>query len=666
MRTRTGSFLLLLTLLSTSALFAQRTILDSLVHEYKLLKDRKNYQADTTEVNLLIQIAKYGIASDSTLTKRSIARADSLSHLLNYKAGRAAVLIEKGRVASMNGSQSYEEALKHSKEAEELAYEAGRMDLVFYAINNQAAVAFRDQDYEMAYNYFQSGIDKSQAPENSTYLSHYQMNIGVIFTLLENHEYANIYLDKAIKTHRSQPGNDGIFPYAYTEHCIIANLAYTNWKLGKLEDAKLYSKEALFYFLNEKDELWVSFVHSTLAESLMEQDSIDKAQKYYRKNLKLIDYMNGRPDRIGLTYLGLGKIFIAKSQIDSAFYTTRKAHSIFKEKNLKMELTLSSAQMAKLFSLQQQMDSAFFYQELSEQRNEQAQQRLIKANLTLKESERKTEIQAESESEKKYQQQLMNGLAIIAIIVVLVVLFFTRSRMKREEETKHQLEELNSLKDQVFKFISQDLTVPMNTLSEVAELSESKGLEALQDIVPSVKVNLDHSGYVLTNFHYWTQAQKKRCSVNPAPINVLDAYKKAEEKLLFFGEQKELDIEVEIDPKSTLQFDPLQFDQVLQNLLCNAVRFIPEKGKVFIKGHEKEGAFELHFSNKNSTFSQDEFNKAVDLTTLYRTPSNEGTLGTGIGLSVSYWLAQYNQGELFFHRQEDELVTVVIKAPLTA
>lgn len=304
MRKRTGFFLLLLALLSTSVLFAQRTILDSLVQEYKLLKEQADYQTDTTEVNLLIQIAKYGIASDSALTNRSIARADSLSLLLNYKAGSAAV-----RVASMNGSKSYEEALKHSKEAEELAYEAGRMDLVFNAINNQAVVAFRDQDYEMAYNYFQSGIDKSQAPENSTYLSHYQMNIGVIFTLLENHEYAKIYLVKAIRTHRSQPGNDGVFPYAYMEHCIVANLAYTNWKLGKLEDAKLYAKEALFYFQNEKDELWVSFVHSTLAESLMEQDSIDKAQKYYRKNLKLIDYMNGRPDRIGLTYLGLGKVY---------------------------------------------------------------------------------------------------------------------------------------------------------------------------------------------------------------------------------------------------------------------------------------------------------------------------------------------------------------------
>ena len=79
MRKRTGSFLLLLALLSTSVLFAQRTILDSLVQEYKLLKDQADYQTDTTEVNLLIQIAKYGIASDSALTNRSIARADSLS-----------------------------------------------------------------------------------------------------------------------------------------------------------------------------------------------------------------------------------------------------------------------------------------------------------------------------------------------------------------------------------------------------------------------------------------------------------------------------------------------------------------------------------------------------------------------------------------------------------
>lgn len=647
-------------------LYAQRTLLDSLIQEYEQVRTRSNYRPDTTEVNLLIEIAKYGIVSDSVLTNRSIARADSLSISLNYKAGRASVLIQKGRLASMNGSEFYSKAMTLSKKAEDLAYEAGRMDLVFDAINNQAVAAFRDQDYAMAYNSFQSGVNKSQAPNHAGYLSLYQMNIGVIFTLLENHEYAKTYLDQALKTHRTNPGYEGVYQYKYMGNCIIANLGYTHWKLGNFEQAKAYSKEALSYFQNQKDELWISFVHSTLAESLLQQDSITKAQSYYRKNLDLIAFMNGRPDRIGLTYLGLGKTYLVKDQIDSAFYATRKAHNLFLEKNMKAQLTLSAAQMAKLFTLRQQMDSAFYYQELSEKGNEEAQQKLINANLTLKESERKAEIQNDRETEQNYQRQLRNGLAIIAIVFVLLVLFFTRSRMKRAEDTKHQLEELSTLKDQVFKFISQDLAVPMNTLNEVAELSESKGPEALQDIVPNLKINLDHSTYVLTNFHYWTQAQKKRCNPNSSRLNVMEAFKKVEEKLMFFGEEKELDVQVDIDPTIHIDFDSLQLDQVLQNLLCNAVRFIPEKGKVSIEGHQQDGYFELHFTNQNNSFTKEQFNKAIDLGFLYRTPSNEGTLGAGIGLSVSHFLAQNNHSELFFKSAENEQVTVVLKCPISA
>lgn len=653
-----------LQLISSAPLLGQRVTLDSLRQELDMYRTRQHYVPDTVEINLLTAIAKYGVESNRALAIKATNRADSLSKVLNFKTGQVKVLIQRCRIASM-GSNDYDRAIRLSQEAEELAMEIGRMDLVFDAINNQAVAAFQDTNYESAYNSFQRGIELSEnKPQYSNYLSHYQMNIGVIFTLLENHQFSKEYLEKALDTHRAYPGNQGIFEFKRIEACILANLGYANWKLRELDQAKILSKEALDYFESQQDEVWISFINTVMAGSLFEQDSMAKSQAYYKKNMALFDHIKGRPQRIGMTYLGLGRNFVELNKQDSAFYYTRKAHKIFTENNLKRPLMESSALLAELFNLTKNIDSAFFYQELSERLNAESQDNLLEANLTLKESERRQRLEDEESRQERYQRQLRNAIALCAIIVVLIVLFIARSRMKGAERAKNQLEDLNQLKDQVFKFISQDLSVPIKTLNELAEVSEKQGSEGLKSYIPELKTNLDHSKYILTNFHYWTQANKDMNTRNPSSVKLIESIEKSLEKFKFFTDKKELKISVDVDPNQMVYWDPLQLDHVVENLYCNAIRFVGEKGEVTLKGSVQSEEFVLTFSNPDGKFGRNEFKKAIDLRQLYRTPSNEGTLGAGIGLSVTHYLALQNKSTLSLDSEDSREIRLRLSIPL--
>jgi signal transduction histidine kinase len=652
-----------LLLLCSGSSLGQRAVLDSLRQELDMYRARQHYTPDTVEVNLLTSIAKYSVESDRSLAISSITRADSLSQVLNYKTGQVKVLIGKCRVASM-GSNDYEEAIRLSREAEELAIDIGRMDLVFDAINNQAVAAFQDTNYELAYSTFQRGIELSQDPQFSNYLSHYQMNIGVIFTLLENHEYSKNYLEDALETHRKYPGHHGIFEFKRIEACILANLGYANWKLKEFNQAKAYSQEALNYFENEKEEVWISFIHTVLAGSLFEQDSMAASQAYYRKNIPLFEYIEGRPQRIGMTYLGLGKNFMELGNQDSAFFYAHKAHTIFTENNLKRPRMESSALLAELFNMKKNIDSAFFYQELSERMNAESQTNLLEANLALKESERSQRIAEAKRRQDLYQKQLRNGIALLVIIIVLIVLFVTRSRMKGAEKTKNQLEELNQLKDQVFKFISKDLSVPIKTLNELAEISEKEGSDGLKQYIPELKTNLDHSKYILTNFHYWTQAHKEVTTSSPALIKPSDSLKRSFEKFKFFTDKKALKITVDIDSEQQVFWDSLQLDQVIDNLYCNAIRFTGEKEEVVVEGKVENNQYILRFTNPNLEFGATEFSRSIDLGQLYRTVSNEDTLGAGIGLSVTHFLALQNGSNLSMESTDPAKVALRLSIPL--
>ena len=653
-----------LLLISSSPLLGQRVTLDSLRQELDMHRARQHYVPDTIEVNLLTDIAKYAVESNRPLAIKACDHADSLSQALNFKTGRVKVLIQRCRIASM-GSTDYDKAFFYSQQAEKLAMDIGRMDLVFDAINNQAVAAFQDTNYESAYSSFQRGIELSKDdPQYSNYLSHYQMNIGVIFTLLENHEYSKYYLEEALETHRKYPGHHGVYEFNRIEACILANLGYANWKLKNIDQAKVLSKEALVYFESQQDEAWVSFINTVMAGSLFEQDSMAKSQAYYKKNMALFDHIQGRPQRIGMTYLGLGRNFVELDKQDSAFYYTRKAHKIFTDNNLKRPQMESSALLAELFNLTKNIDSAFFYQELSERLNAESQDNLLEANLTLKESERRQRLEEEKSRQERYQRQLRNAIALCAILVVLIVLFIARSRMKGAEKTKNQLEDLNQLKDQVFKFISQDLSVPIKTLNELAEVSEKQGSEGLKSYIPELKTNLDHSKYILTNFHYWTQANKDMNTSSPSSVNLMDAIEKSLEKFKFFTDKKELKVRVDVDQNQVVYWDVLQLEQVIDNLYCNAIRFIEEEGEVTVKGEIQDDQYTLTFTNSNKGFGLNEFKNAIDPRQLYKTPSNEGTLGAGIGLSVTHFLARQNKSTLSLDSKESSEVRLQLRIPL--
>ena len=644
----------------------QRVILDSIIKEYQEYKANPTYRPDTLEVNYLVNIAKYAVTSNRDLALKSTNRADSLSHELQFKAGLASVMVMRARLNSMGSTgTNYEKAIRYTEEAEKMAFELGRMDIVFDAINNQAIAAYRLKDYEQAYESFQKGIKRAQSSKNATYLSHYQMNLGVIFTLLENHTVAQKYLSQSLVTHRTNPGYDGIFSYERLEATIISNLGYTYWKLGNYDQAKRLANESLKYFKSFKDESWISFANMILAGCLLEQDSIQKSLGYYKENISLEHFLKGDPRRLGQTYMGLGHTYKKLGLIDSASYAASKAHSIFERAELSNDMVQSASLMSSLFTEKQQIDSALYYQELSENITQDTRLQLINANLNLKETSREQQLLAQAQQNKKKRDQLRLLGLILFVLAVIILLFVVRSRMIAAQKNKNQLENLNHLKDQVFKFISQDLAVPMQTLDKVAALAQNEEeLPDLKQYLPELKVNIDHSNFVLTNFHFWTQAHKNIQGKIEQSIDLNNDFDRIFNSLKFYSDRNQITVNKDIEQSDKLLWDQIHFAQVLENLLCNAVRFTPKDGLIDVKGQVKGDYYELSLVNDNQDFTIDRFEQAVDLYTLYREPSTEGALGAGIGLSVSDYLSKQNNSELFFRNSTPGKVEIVLRIPL--
>ena len=114
------------------------------------------------------------------------------------------------------------------------------------------------------------------------------------------------------------------------------------------------------------------------------------------------------------------------------------------------------------------------------------------------------------------------------------------------------------------------------------------------------------------------------------------------ELLKYRIESGEIILETNIADTLPMQGDPNLLQQVLVNILLNAIQASPAGAKIIIKA-EKIGEFiEIEITDYGVGVSSKDFSKIFDP---FFTTKEEGE-GTGLGLSISYGIVQRHDGSL--------------------
>jgi len=109
-----------------------------------------------------------------------------------------------------------------------------------------------------------------------------------------------------------------------------------------------------------------------------------------------------------------------------------------------------------------------------------------------------------------------------------------------------------------------------------------------------------------------------------------------------------------------MKVDTNQIQQVFMNIIINAQEAMPEGGTLIIKTSATEDGFiEIKFIDTGCGIPEENMDKLFDpfFTTKHQ------TMGTGLGLAVSYGIAERHQGNLEIQSQLGKGTTVIIRLP---
>ncbi|NNF97593.1 MAG: HAMP domain-containing histidine kinase, partial [Halobacteria archaeon] len=114
------------------------------------------------------------------------------------------------------------------------------------------------------------------------------------------------------------------------------------------------------------------------------------------------------------------------------------------------------------------------------------------------------------------------------------------------------------------------------------------------------------------------------------------------ELLRYRIESSEIVLETKIAESLPMQGDPNLLQQVLVNILLNAIQASPAGSKILVKAEQVHEFVEIEITDYGIGITSNDFSKIFDP---FFTTKEEGE-GTGLGLSISYGIVQRHNGSL--------------------
>ncbi len=155
----------------------------------------------------------------------------------------------------------------------------------------------------------------------------------------------------------------------------------------------------------------------------------------------------------------------------------------------------------------------------------------------------------------------------------------------REQELRSQAESANRAKDEFLAVLSHELRTPLNAMSGWARmlsqgiLDESKQRKAVEVIERNIRLQ----NTLIEDLLDVSRIISGKIKIEPTEVNLCKLISDSLETASFAAEQKHIKIESKIPADDCFgKGDIFRLQQIVSNLLTNAIKFTPEHGEIFV------------------------------------------------------------------------------------
>jgi len=210
-----------------------------------------------------------------------------------------------------------------------------------------------------------------------------------------------------------------------------------------------------------------------------------------------------------------------------------------------------------------------------------------------------------------------------------------------------ELEEADVYKDNLLAAVAHELRSPLSTLSNVAHILHSPGVDAAvqQRISSVIERQTAYMARLVEDLLDVSRVHRGRLSLRRESIDLRAVVPTAVEfsRLPSQARKHHLEVAPAAEPL-WVSGDPIRLVQVVSNLLVNALKFTPEGGHIRCTTAREDGVAVLRVRDDGAGISQEMLSRVFDLFTQLGAAGEGRAGGLGIGLSLVRRLVELHGG----------------------
>jgi two-component system, OmpR family, phosphate regulon sensor histidine kinase PhoR len=204
--------------------------------------------------------------------------------------------------------------------------------------------------------------------------------------------------------------------------------------------------------------------------------------------------------------------------------------------------------------------------------------------------------------------------------------------------------------------LSHELRTPLASLNALTETLQDGALDdppAARQFIGQIQIEVDALTQMVTELLELSRIESGRLSLDLKPVEPCDLLDSASRRMALQAERAGIHLRTECTnglPK--VRIDLQRLEQVLVNLIHNAVKFTHAGGEIVLMAQEDNGLIRFTVRDTGMGIPADDISRIFER--FYRVDKSRTGSGTGLGLSIAKHIIEAHQGKIWAESVEGQ------------
>jgi PAS domain S-box-containing protein len=226
-----------------------------------------------------------------------------------------------------------------------------------------------------------------------------------------------------------------------------------------------------------------------------------------------------------------------------------------------------------------------------------------------------------------------------------------------------EIKALNDKKDEFIGLASHELKTPLTSIQGYLQiLSNDIAEERRKEFLRRTSQQVKKLNNLVSDLLDISKIQAGKLQFNPAPFDLCQVVRDAIELITYSNNNHTVHLQTDVK-ELTLNGDSQRVEQVILNLLTNAIRYAPGVFEIIVYISEENGVAKVGVRDRGIGIPEDKLNEVFSR--FYRITENKNVSGLGLGLYLSQQIIERHHGRIWAESKVGEGSVFYFTLPIT-